>query len=569
MRVLAPWSLSTYLPLNGFHPLYRSLASVSFRELRFTVPRTPGPDLVRHLGQYGLYHSRSFDLAAPDWAKNEDLFDSFASSSPEELWLQSNLSGDVELHHTAPATLGNRQFVLHCESFLPTFFPFFQQGVSPETSQVPKVRRFYRKLFESPNCRAIFSHIPETLSQFSSFFESEIIDRKLAHVPSGIDTAFIAKGKIEKPRNTINFVFLSSAHQIPASFRLRGGVPALKLALHLTAKRDDVRFYFRSARPDDKTLASWGIDLTNLHRCEQNHVVWLEDYLSDDMQARLLSISHFMILASANLHSVSIMAAMANGAVPIVTDTYGTDVYVKDRVNGIVLSGVKRELWSRDDSLRIEYDVHSRYSKIEAKITSDLISRLDEVLTHPEEIERMSVNSLHSVRERFSGEVFVGRLTEELLRRVFPGSESSSDRLASGERWLEEIAPNHFEGPCTPYMRLRLEKGSVFQVGKNYVFVPHARHLVRSQDWSLLKIAHEQWSPSSEVQAPAAVFPSLVEGIEFANNSLLRPPIKQFSRFSGRPLLRERMWLRLRPYPKVFRISRDLYHTLRRWHLVK
>ena len=47
----------------------------------------------------------------------------------------SILPGDIELHHTAPITRGDRPFFQHCESFLPVFLPFLQQGTQPERAK--------------------------------------------------------------------------------------------------------------------------------------------------------------------------------------------------------------------------------------------------------------------------------------------------------------------------------------------------------------------------------------------------------------------------------------------------
>ena len=193
MDILAPWSLATYLPLNGFHPLYRSLIRVRARDVRFITPRKlEFASFSRLVGPEG--HLAKVDLASPDWITSlggKLQFQKFvAAHGIEEIWLQSNLSGDVELHHTAPLTRGDRPFLLHCEAFLPIFLPFFQPGIELELDQakVDAIRAFYRDMFESRNCLAIVSHLPETLNQISSFFESSIIDSKLVSMPVGLDT---------------------------------------------------------------------------------------------------------------------------------------------------------------------------------------------------------------------------------------------------------------------------------------------------------------------------------------------------------------------------------------------
>ena len=127
LSVAVPWSLSHYIPLNGFHPLYRALFDQS-------------PDGVKlHAWDNVKLHNRfSRDieireavLSAANTAKRKSqqlVAGSIARAYQEYFWgpnqvLTNELVGDIEFHHTAPFPSLERPFVFHCESFASVFFP--------------------------------------------------------------------------------------------------------------------------------------------------------------------------------------------------------------------------------------------------------------------------------------------------------------------------------------------------------------------------------------------------------------------------------------------------------------
>lgn len=500
MNILAPWSLCAYYPLNGFHPLYRSISRLGSGEGRLLVPRKLGFKEFRRLLEIGLLSYPAIPQL-PHKFDGELFYDEFVSShGADELLIKSVLPADVELHHTAPITVGDRPFLLHCESFLPIFFPFFQQGTDFDRSRVESVRRFYRSLFENRNCLAIVSHIPDTLRQISEFFESGVIDKKLKALPIGLDQQYIA-GSVSKSPDITKFVFVNSAHQNPRSFALRGGISSLKLAVNLLRERQDVRFYFRCKRPSDAELAAYGFDVRELSGLEASGISWIETYLSDQLQTKLISKSHFLLLPSANLHSVSIMSAMANGTIPIVTDTTGTEVYVTHRVNGIVLRGVRAIIWEEDASLRLTRDRHDLFLRYEKQLTERLISTVRDLLSAPRRIFEMSDMARRTIKQRFDGSLFASGLMEEMLTRsqasnIKAASPSSAD---DGERWVEDISPEHFVGPSQPLEILRMGRGVVARIGSQYLYIPKNKvdDFRTRHQWSLATMMLEEFDQNS------------------------------------------------------------------------
>jgi glycosyltransferase involved in cell wall biosynthesis len=575
MDILAPWSLASYIPSKGFNPLYRGLARVREPGVRIVAPKMPGFDQFRELIGPAS-HRDTNGVSAPEWASSLDsklMFHEFIKEhGADDVWLQSHLSGDVELHHTAPATRGDRPFLFHCESFLPIFFPFLKHGIEPTSARTDAIRKFYRDLFESENCLGIVSHVPETLTQISDFFQSSIIDDKLVSMPIGLDPAYIAEG-VQKSQERTDFVFLGSLQEDAHNFALRGGVSALKLALALLHERRDLSFCFRARRPDDDELAAAGIDVEDLKRFEGRSIVWIQHYLSQIMQNALIARCHFLLLPSAGLHSNSIMSALANGTVPIVTDTIGTDVYVKDMVNGAMISGIRSEIWQRNEDLRITENKQSRFIQLEAAVTSSLIAKVRELLGNPHKVQEMAGAARTTVRQRFDGNTFVQRLIGEVHTRNSRARGNVSGRpqrrWGEGERCIEDVSDAHFEAPPEPIVRVRLPNGSVYQFGRNFVFVPRAvlpKFADDTHSWSFLRLANDKWNPSVEHRLRTICARSLGQCVQLARSGGIRVYGLRAGDGMARPnvSLALRIWFLLRPYRTPFLMARSVYHTMRR-----
>ncbi|SMF71541.1 Glycosyltransferase involved in cell wall bisynthesis [Tistlia consotensis] len=579
LNILLPWTLASYIPLNGFHPLYRSLASIEPRDARLLVPGPLSGEQYRQAIVAGLYAPNAVP-PTPEWARSGDRHFDFRDYAlghvPSDLLYAGRISADVELHHTAPVTSGTRPFVLQFESFLPVFFPHFQQGGGPDPQRVDAIRRFFGALFETENCLAVTSHIQSSLDQFSDFFRSTKIDAKLVHLRNGIDASFRADA-VERAPDRFDFLFINSAHQNPASFALRGGPACLALALDLIREGLPVRFHFRTRRPSDADLTAWGIDPLFVRHQENEGIVWIESYLSERSLGRLMAQSHFLLLPSANLHSVSILSAMLNGTVPVVTDTYGTEAYVTDEVDGVVLTGVRDAAWRQLDAQRLVADDHAAYHALRAPLSRTLSERIRALIGQPERIAALSEAARRRAETVFDGRAFAEGLVE-LVRARLPGGGSPVGHpppdiydVSWGEEWTSDLSPGHFDGPPHPVPLLDTGSGRIFRLRDRHVFVPDARMPETAlRHWSELHFATERFETEQAIRkAISADFEVVVEAarIEALRQVALRqapagvpaapPPALPGS-------IKELVYHGLKTRPTALRVTRTAYRTLRR-----
>src|SRR5215467_1461460 len=566
LSVAVPWSLTHYIPLNGFHPLYQALFDERPGGIQLNaidnVKLSKALQSDELLRQCLVRRVRSVKFKSADF-RITNLGRRYCNYFDRTNFVLTELlPGQVEFHHTAPFPSLRRPFVFHCESFLPVFYPSAHQGTRP-FRRFKSLREQYSKIFSMDECLGIFSHIPETLSSLSRFFGNSLVDRKLLFSHIGISKhAFPIAAKEKLPLSpTFRALFINSAHQNPASFFLRGGHIVLRFWKELRQRGTDGRLYMRCCRPTDDELVKNGVDTEFVKVETGRSVIWIENYLSNKELNALMGSVHFMLLPSASLHSVSIMQAMALGTIPVVTDTVGTSRYVLDDEDGIVLKGVRRARWFTDPHTDIELDHFSRDETLDASLIAQLTARVLALLQSPDAYERIRSRAMNRATKNFSGSQFsedfwgkVGDLYER-YKKTHPQcdspilhSPSVGSNLVTDSDWSRL-----FEGPTQPTRRLSTEVGRVSEHSGGFIHTS-GTPLIKIHDWSPVR-AYIHWG------APRLQFSTTIKGLEgkflesknarlhFIRAAVIRP----VSRF-------------LRPYPTIYKFCAQLLDVARRSH---
>lgn len=509
LSVAAPWSLSHYIPLNGFHPLYRAL-----------FDQRPDGIEINAWDNIKLYDRFKYDTvirkvvskAAYDAdrklkklhggavaAKHEDFF------WPPNRALTEMLPGDIEFHHTAPFPSLNRPFVFHCEAFSPVLIPFARQG-SGEFENHENLREHYRGIFANPLCLGIFSHIPETLESFRRFFSDPEIDQKLFSSRIGLSSRTFTEEPLPKRTDLSRpkFIFVNSSNQNPENFFTRGGHIVLRFwKAYKESGRDGV-LMLRCARPKDLELLQHGVDTSFLDAETGNSILWVEDYLTNYEMNRLVASAHFFLIPSHSLHSASILQALTLGAIPVITDTVGTSTYITDEEHGIVLRGVREELWAADPETGVLFDRYCRIPDLEDSLVSQLTNRIIALLGEPNAYYSMQNRAMAHARKQFSGETFsahfwdtVTKLYQENEHHVSHAIPSPDDtnKLLKDDTLGEEDWPRVFESPTQPMLRIRTGRNNVWEMGGAFLHA-FGNKFVKMEltDWSAFSAYYGQVS---------------------------------------------------------------------------
>ena len=517
LKVAVPWGLSHYIPLNGFHPLYRALFDHAPGDINlFTWDNVK---LHRRVCSDANMRKALLNKAKAEQCSSEQLArKSSARAYRECLWppnyvLTTELMGDIEFYHTAPFPSLKRPFVFHCESYTPVLFPFAQQGTG-SLEHHEEIREHYQIIFANPLCLGIFSHIPETLQALSQFFSDPIIDQKLFRTRIGLseksvlDPTLPHKTALSRPR----FLFVNSAHQSPASFFRRGGHIALRFWKNFLAEGNDGLLILCCAKPSDMDLSEYGVDLSFLQAQIGRSIIWGQDYLANHEMNALIARSHFLLSPSASLDSVSIMRAMILGTIPVATDTVGTSVYVIDNENGIVLQGIRGAICQKDAATGILVDRYSRTPDLEDSLVSQLTNRVGDLLDAPDTYWNMRNRTMTYAQDQFSGQEFSdsfwGAVSDLYHRdkKYFSGRDvvpievgtASLDCTVQDDDWARV-----FESPTQPMLRINTGLGVVWELG-GAMIQAYGNPRIDLNDWSVLA---QHYSPD----APQTTFANTLD----------------------------------------------------------
>jgi hypothetical protein len=390
--------------------------------------------------------------------------------------------------------------------FSPLFLPFYQQGSGKDYSW-KSLRDYYRRLFSHPFCLGIFSHIPETMQNISTFFQSDTIDRKLYSSRIGLSAASLPTDRLpgKGPVATPTFFFCNSAHQNPANFWKRGGHIVLRFWKEYRTGGKTGYLFLRCERPSDQDLTAYGVDPEFLRQENGKSLFWIENFLTNSEMNALMAAAHFFLLPSLGLHSASILQAMALGSVPVVTDTLGTSRYIVDDQNGLILKGVWAHNWKKDTEADVFMDTYRKDESLDTKLVSQLSHRVIPLIEKPDAYHIIQANTMAAYERSFSGEDFctdfwsaVGSLYEKRLaasekspepfgwnRSDYPGDHCPAECFLGPADWSRV-----FESCPQPVLKLYTGFGSVYELAGAFLCLNNKGWIGKPKmdlhDWSVL-----------------------------------------------------------------------------------
>lgn len=564
LNVAVPWSLSHYIPLDGFRPLYRAL--FDHAPAHVTLFAWDNVKLHRRLHTNARIRGKVLSKA-----KSERLFadrfegEPFTNAYHEFFWppnqiMTAELKGNIEFHHTTPFPSLTRPFVFHCESLASLSSPFIQNGGGCPFELQEEMKVHFRDMFANPMCLGIFSHVPETLEAFRRFFSNPIIDRKLFHSRVGLSEEAVSgldlRRNVVLPRS--RFLFLSSASSNPSEFFRRGGHITLRFwERYLTEGRVGL-LILACRKPSDQDLSAYGVDVSLVRAQTGRSIVWGADYLSDHEVNGLLASAHVLLMPSESLDSVLVMRAMKLGSIPVVIDAVGTSVYVTDNENGIILQGVRAAMVDTDAGTDGIQDRTGKLQGVDDSLVSQMATRIGALLERPQVYDAMRQRMMTYAHDQFSGKAFsesFWKTVSDLYhgnRGSFPGHGAApvqtqialQDCTMEGTDWARV-----FECPSQPTLKINTGLGTVWRLGGAMIHAYGSPHIERN-DWSVLA----QYYKSG---APRITFANTLE--ELAGKYLYTVEHREVVK----PSLIEWITKILKPFPRLYRFGARVLSGLR------
>ncbi|MCR9256343.1 MAG: hypothetical protein NXI16_09635 [Alphaproteobacteria bacterium] len=356
--LFAPWDLPSQSKFNGRHPLLTSLLDGASAYSVHMEPESPRAEATERQAQAligalaTLGHGAA---AAKDFVVGRDLASQARMMGP---------SGDDTLLflHTAPMTLGQRPWILHIEELLTLFAPDVNHGYSMDVDiRGHPVFAFVKHLLEDDACRAVFTHLDHSHDWIGRLFQSDRIQEKTRFIPVGYalpeETAAKVDARWDSKRDgrDCHFLFTGSWNNHGGSFVQRGGMEVALAFAHLVRDYPDARLTMRTTLPPSIHEAFGGFlnAIPNL--------TWIEPAIDDEALFDLLLDADVFLLPAAGLHSLSLLRAMATGAVILTADAPGVEQFVRpdDTCHRVPLFQPDWSVWDPETGLlRQSYKVY-------------------------------------------------------------------------------------------------------------------------------------------------------------------------------------------------------------------
>lgn len=562
LNVAVPWSLTHYIPLNGFHPLYRALFDHAPENVALFA--WDNVKLHRHFRANAtirdqiLCRAKAESLGADRYGGKSFAMAYYERFSHTNRVMTAELMGDIEFHHTIPFPSLTRPFVFHCESIATLLASFVQDGRNP-IEQYEEIRAHFGSMLANPLCLGIFSPVPETLESLHRFFSDLTIDKKLFRSRSGLtksidrEPASRMKEGLSRPR----FLFVSAGRQDPADFFRRGGHIVLRFWKEYLGGGQSGLLVAACRKPSDEDLTEYGVDVSFVRSQSSRSIIWGNGCVSDHDMSALMAGAHVLLSPSVVLDSISIMKAMLLGAVPVVTHTVGTSAYVTDNQNGIILQGIRTAIGHEDLESGLFLGLRSRMPDLEDALVGQLTDRVCALLDKPDVYWNMRDYVMSYAQDQFSGQAFSDHFWSAVSDLYHRNHEPSSKYSAVGGALLDCTVQADgwdrlFESPAQPTLRINTGLGIVSEWGGAMIHT-YGNPSIDLNDWSVLS---EYCRPG----APQMTFANTLE--ELAGKYLCSVEQQEVVIFKRLKLVE---WVAgvLKPFPRLYRFASRILFRLR------
>ena len=217
---------------------------------------------------------------------------------------------------------------------------------------------------------------------------------------------------------------------INKDFTTGGGVDAVCAFVELQKVYSNVYLTIKCNIPDD--LPDEYKDLIE----NNDHIKVIEKKLNDEQMDELMKNTDIIVLPAARIHIVSILSAMGHGIPIVATDGWGISNYIRDRVNGMIVSGRYGKNSFVDETGMLREDYSSMHCK-DSFFCSNLVCALSELIRDDAlrcSITRQAMEDYYSI---FSLEQW-NRKLGEVLDRVYERMDNEKNPVDGWEPKITE-----------------------------------------------------------------------------------------------------------------------------------
>ncbi|MBX3328791.1 MAG: hypothetical protein KF722_00205 [Nitrospira sp.] len=194
---------------------------------------------------------------------------------------------------------------------------------------------------------------------------------------------------------------------------------------------------------------------------------------------------------------------MRAGAIPVVSDTVGTSVYVADEEYGIVLHGVQKKVRQKDQATGVLVNSCCQKPELEHFLVEQMTDRVCKLLDDHGAYWEMYRRATAYARKEFSGQSFAENFWSSVSDLYSQSRETSAPvEIASDDlkRSLSDCTIlNHgwgriFESSSKPMLRIKTEFGMVWELG-GAMIQTYGNPRIELNNWSVLAQYYKQSTP--------------------------------------------------------------------------
>jgi glycosyltransferase involved in cell wall biosynthesis len=329
-----------------------------------------------------------------------------------------NGKADIIFFPSVPLHYDQAPWVIEMEDSIMPFYPFLGNGYTYGLKDL-REKSFYKifkLLYESPNCKAIITHVKSTAETLPIMFGNPELASKITYIPIGIqapDHTLIEEQKKKSKNKNLNFIFTNSWHQDPLNFYARGGIDTLCFFQKFNELYPESKLTIRSRIPEN---------LPEEYRkiLENKNISVLDAFMPMQEWEELRMQADFYLLPSARLHVVSILEAMAFGSILVTSNGWGIEDYAQNGHNAIVLPG-RDKVTKMDDATGILKEDYRFMFHSDAELVDKMVEAVVKLVENPEEKERIVEQARKDIETKFTLENW-----NQELKKVFDKIFASS-----------------------------------------------------------------------------------------------------------------------------------------------
>lgn len=300
---------------------------------------------------------------------------------------------------SVPFHLDQFAWTLEIEDTTSLLYPFVRNGQTGATpaDQLNRIRPIFQELLESPNCRAIISHMKSTVDSLPVLFESPELAKKAFHIPVGIpipDWNEVMAMKQNPAKKGPIILFSNSWHQHHGGFYVRGGLDVLTSFKAIRARYPSARLILRSQLPE-KLPQEYHAMIRDLG------VEVVDQFLESWEWHKLRAEADYFVFPSARIHIVSLLEAMAYGMCVITSNGWGIEEYASHGRNAIIVDGRKKVTWI-DRELGLLREDYTHMFAPDVELSRRLSDAFNELESDPTKKERLIRQARRDVEEVFT-----------------------------------------------------------------------------------------------------------------------------------------------------------------------